>query len=316
VAAAANLASGTDDHANATDTQWVNALNLFGADLGPGQVSQVGRTTTQAHTDTIAHAYARNRFAILDGPDTAVKATLAAAPDAVDSLTGSRRGAMYAPWVNVAGSAPGTTKTVPPSAVVAGRTAVTDSLAGVNQPPAGEYGISVTGLSVTATFTDTDAQELGAPDSSSLTRGAVNLLRVRNGQVVIYGDRTVAEKTANPLHWMASNERLDMQIKAEAGVIGDSFLFRQIDGGGLTLGAWRGQLEAMLNRFYLAGSLYADATDPRAETAYYVDVGAQVNTPTTLANGELHAVLSVRMSPFAELVQIQVVKVPITQTVA
>jgi hypothetical protein len=116
VAAAANLASGTDDHANATDTQWVNALNLFGADLGPGQVSQVGRTTTQAHTDTIAHAYARNRFAILDGPDTAVKATLAAAPDAVDSLTGSRRGAMYAPWVNVAGSAPGTTKTVPPSA--------------------------------------------------------------------------------------------------------------------------------------------------------------------------------------------------------
>jgi hypothetical protein len=144
----------------------------------------------------------------------------------------------------------------------------------------------------------------------------VNLLRVRNGQVVIYGARTVAEKTANPLHWMLSNERLDMQIKAEAGVIGDSFLFREIDGGGLTLGAWRGQLEAMLNRFYLAGSLYADANDPRPETAYYVDVGDQVNTPTTLANGELHAVLSVRMSPFAELVQIQVVKVPITQTVA
>lgn len=313
---ALSLAGGTDDHASATDATWENALGLFATDLGPGQVCQPGRTTSQAHTDLLEHAAAHNRKAVCDGPNSTVKATVAAAPDAVDGLTIAKEGAGFAPWPIVAGTAPGTTRTVPPSAVVCGRIAATDAVAGVNQPAAGEYGISVTALDLTATFTDTDAEELGAPDEASITRGAINLLRIKNGQVRISGWRTFAEKTANPNHWMFSNERLEMQIKAEAGVIGDRFLFRQIDGAGITIGAWRGALEGMLQRFFLAGALYADPDDPRPETAFYVDVGNQINTAETIANGELHAVLSVRMSPFAELVQIEVVKVPVTMSVA
>jgi hypothetical protein len=65
----------------------------------------------------------------------------------------------------------------------------------------------------------------------------------------------------------------------------------------------------MLLAFYNEGSLYG--TTP--QEAYSVDVGSSVNTPTTIANGELHAVLSVRMSPDAEWVVIEVVKVASNQ---
>jgi hypothetical protein len=47
--------------------------------------------------------------------------------------------------------------------------------------------------------------------------------------------------------------------------------------------------------------------------AFTVDTGPAVNTLQTLANLELHAACRVKMSPFAEWVQIQVVKRSITQ---
>ena len=50
--------------------------------------------------------------------------------------------------------------------------------------------------------------------------------------------------------------------------------------------------------------------------AYVVNVGPSVNTPATIADGQLCAVLSVRMSPHAELVRIQIVKYPTTVSLA
>ena len=64
-----------------------------------------------------------------------------------------------------------------------------------------------------------------------------------------------------------------------------------------------------VNQYYVAGALYG----PEPSDAYSVDVGPAVNTEETIANGELHAVLRVRMSPFAELVVIEIVKYPTTE---
>lgn len=316
VAAAASLASGTDDHANATDATWETALGLFGIGLGPGQVSQPGRTTVQAHTDVLEHADARNRFAVLDAPDSATKATVAAAADALDGLTTARKGALFAPWVTIAGTAGGTTRTVPPSAVVAGRIAATDVVAGAGQPAAGEFGVSVAALDVTQTYSDADIQELEAPDESSVTRGAVNLLRVLNEQVLVYGFRTVVVKPSVPNWWQATWPRLEMSIKAQAGVIGDQFIFRQIDGKGHTIAAFGGALDGMLNRYYQQGALFGDPDDDRPQTAYFVDVGSATNTEESLADGVLKAVLQVRMSPFAEVVRIEISKVLPNQAIA
>src|ERR1035437_6168090 len=70
------MTGGTDDRLNAVDAQWLNALNLFTKDLGPGNVSAPGRTTDPAHTQLCDHAAANNRVAIMDAPDTPTIATL------------------------------------------------------------------------------------------------------------------------------------------------------------------------------------------------------------------------------------------------
>jgi phage tail sheath protein FI len=316
-AAAASLAGGTDDVASITDADWETALGKFGAGLGPGQVSMPGRTTTQAHLDTLEHAAANNRVAILDAPDTALKATLTGAAAALSTAGNARRrGGMFAPWVKVAGSAAGTLRTVPPSAIVLGRIAATDRLAGAGQPAAGEYGRSTETLELVAQFSDADAQEIEAPDVGGFARGAVNLLRVINQENLIYGWRTLVDKAADPNWWALSWPRLDMAIKAQSRAIGDRFAFRQIDGRNHTINAFGGELEGMLNRFYLDGALYGDPDDDRPGTAYRVDVGDQVNTEESKAAGELKAALVVRMSPFGELVRIEVTKVLSTQSVA
>ena len=87
-------------------------------------------------------------------------------------------------------------------------------------------------------------------------------------------------------------------------------------GNGLGWGNSNGQdiafLRAMLVPFYESGALYGET----AEDAFEVNVGQQVNTPETIAAGELHAVLEVRMSPFAEKVVIEIVKVDPTVAIA
>jgi hypothetical protein len=64
--------------------------------------------------------------------------------------------------------------------------------------------------------------------------------------------------------------------------------------------------------FYLAGSLFGTTPDE----AFFVDVGETVNTPTTIANNELHAVIQLRMSPFGEEITIEIVKVLVTESIA
>jgi phage tail sheath protein FI len=315
-AGAANLASGTDDAGAITDTQWAAALAKFDVGLGPGQVAMPGRTTTQAHVDLLAHANTTDRVAILDAPDTSVKATLQASAVALASSPGYRRGGLFAPWVKVAGSSSTTTRLLPPSADVLGLVAAVDRTAGPGQPAAGDFGRLVDVLELTATFTDQDAQDLGAPDASGLTNPPVNLLRSIDGTLQVYGWRTLAKKDTDPNWWALSWPRIDMAIKAEGRLIANRYAFRQIDGRDQTVNAFAGELEAMLDRYYQAGSLYGSPDDDRPGTAYRVDVGAQVNTPATKAAGDLRAAIYVRMSPFGELVRITVTKLLPTQSVS
>jgi hypothetical protein len=109
---------GTDDRASVTDTQRTTALNLFTSDLGPGQVSVAGATATATHAIVEAHAETFGRVALLDGTDTATVATLTTQAATDRAATGARSSGLFAPWVTMPGITAGTTRTVPPSALV------------------------------------------------------------------------------------------------------------------------------------------------------------------------------------------------------
>ena len=301
-----SLISGDDDAASIVDATWLAALNGLPKLLGPGQVAAPGRTTSGGHTQVLAHAAAKNRVALLDYADTGTAATLqtAALTDRAD--INARDGATFAPWGVIPGIAGGTTRKVPWSAVQAGILARNDKAGlSVNEPSAGDNGRPQYAIDLSQpAWTDAD-REL-------LNNAGVNVVkRTRNGGIAVYGYRTLANPVTNSLLVPFSNARLYMAIAEDASIILDTFEFKQIDGRGFVLGEVQGELLGMLLGYYRQGALYGATPND----AYTVDVGAQVNTPATLAADELHAVINLRMSPFAEVVTLEIAKTSVTEVV-
>lgn len=298
-----DLAAGADDRANVTDTQRIAALGLFSRALGPGQVTIPGATTETVYSGLLAHADANNRVALLDGADTGVVATLTAAANAIRvavPVEQVERGALFGQWCVIPGLVRGTTRTIPPSPVVAALMSRTDGLTGnPNIPAAGPRGEArfVVDLSQPA-FADADRE--------TLNDAGVDLFRVVAGAVRLYGYRTLS---LDPAWRSLAAARTRMAIEHAANEVGEQFMFSQLDGRGQKIAEFHGALTGMLAGFYALNALYGETS----EQAFSVDTGSTVNTPDTLSNDELHAVIGIRTSPFAELVYIEIVKVPITE---
>jgi hypothetical protein len=298
VQAPVSLAGGVDDRNNITDAQWLAALNLFGKDRGPGQVSAPAQTASVRHGQLLDHARANNRFAFIDHPDSAVVATLtgSAAFQRIDP--DARFAASFAPWAIIPGLTPGTFRTVPYSAVQAGIEA-RNAGAGhsANEPSAGSLGKAryALGLSQVA-WSDTN-REL-------LNEAGVNVAIMLFGGVRTYGYRTLVDPNGVDKEWLPlSNARLAMEIAARAYVIAEDFEFKQIDGAKKTITDYNGALVGMLLPLYGA----------TPDDAFIVDTGDSVNTPTTIQARELRARLGLKMSQFGERVFVDIAKVPLTQ---
>lgn len=304
VVAAAVLATGADDRVNIVDAQWQQALDAIGPQLGPGQVAAPGRTTDVGHTQLVAHAAANRRVALLDAPDTPTIATLQAS--AIGARQGSQRfSALFAPWILVPGVVGGTTRSVPPSALVAGVLARNDARGnGAADPAAGDLGQSLYATDLTQ-VPWTDAQR------GTLNVSGVNVIRSMFGSIRIYGWRSLSDPVSEGLWINFGHARLYMAIAGRGTLLAEAFEFDKIDGQGKKLAEFNSVLVGMLNDFFVNGDLYG-ATPAEA---YSVDTSAAVNTPATLSNNELHAVLNVKMSPFAEMVQIEIVKRAITEVI-
>lgn len=297
------LKAGKDDRENITDEEWFDALELFTAGYGPGQVSAPGRTTEEGHSQLLAHASTFNRVAILDGTDTPTVGTLTAQATAVRNDDNARFGGLFAPWVTVPGVAPGTSRTVAPSAVVCGEIARLAAL-GVspNVAAAGENGISNYAIDLSqVAWTDAERE--------TLNDAGVNVLRLHRGAFRTYGFRTPVDGDVDDTWLQLTNARLYMVIAALADAIAEKYVFAQIDGRRHKLSEFNAELTAMLMPFWSQGSLYGETF----QEAAIVDTGPQVNTEETIAAREIRAVIAVRMSPFGERVTVEISKVATTE---
>jgi hypothetical protein len=233
------------------------------------------------HDALIQHAADNNRIALLDADPDSTATELSALATTLAGDANARYAALFAPGAIVPGLTSADTRTVP--------------AAGVN-------GISRFATDLAATFTDAERE--------SLNDDGVDVARLVYGQVETYGYRTLAPVDSG---WSnLGNARLNMEVVAKAEAIGERYMFAQIDGRGIKISQFGAELSGMLVPYYDAGSLFGES----AHDAFFVDVGPAVNTVETIANGELHAVVGVRMSPFAEYVVIEIVKVATDQPLA
>jgi hypothetical protein len=213
---------------------------------------------------------------------------------------------MVAPWVTVPPYSGGTaTRSVPPSAVAAGLISRQVTAGRANRAAAGANGKATVALDVQAVFTNAERDILAGT-------AAVNVLRrpysaSLTPAVELYGYATLAAPASG---WrQATAQLLRTQLTDELNQVAEDWIFAQIDGKGQTLAAFGAALGGVLQPHYDGGELYGATPGD----AYTVDV-TSVNTPTSLAAGQLNARVGIRVSPMAEYVYIDVVKTPITQS--
>lgn len=299
-AATLELSGGTDDRENATEADRKAALDLFTADLGPGKVVMPGHTTATASENLMAHAEANGRMARIDAIDGTIAEAEAQAATLRAQSTARYASGPFWPWVIVKGLAPGTTRTVPWSAIDTALSARNAALGlSPNDAAAGDNGIApdfVLGLSQPAL---TDDEREAANDAG------VNVVREMLGGVRAYGYRTVVNPLVDDTWIDLSNADTDAFIKAKCKAIGERFVFKTIDGRGLLASKFAAAISGeVLGPLYDAGALFGESP----EEAYEVRVGPDVNTEETIGEGKLRAIVLVKMSEFAERVEIEITK--------
>lgn len=306
-----NLAGGTDDRTDVTITHWETALAAFGSDLGPGQVMAPGQTnaTLAGIWSALAtHAQSNNRIALCDMDDGATAGTL------ISDLSGVSLGAsagytgFWAGSLTIPGVLPGTVRTVPWSPVIAALCARADQSGNPNQAAAGQNFplLYATGFN---TIVSGSLSPYSDNDISKLNDSGINVGKSVFGALQNYGFASALSPTTDEVYSQLSASRMRMAIQSDFEVLSQPFVFGEIDGQGSLASQLNAILQNDLQNYYAAGALYgATASD-----AFSVNTGSTVNTPATAAAHQLLAVVSVRISPFAQLVDITLATVPVTQ---
>ena len=265
------------------------ALALLTPDYGPGQVIAPGNTA--AHSALLAHAAAFKRTVLLDYNTSTTAAASAASVTALAAAQGAEHAIPVGPAVEMQGLA-GLPREVPASVLVAGLIGRRDSAAGhANNAPAGvRWGVVDGGLGVTVTYTDSELDALAA--------AGANVVRMVNGYPTLMSYYSASSDN----RWRQANwGRLASQIYYAFHDIGAPALFEQIDGRGLLFA----DLEARL-RGFLAALWDGDALrGEEADDAFRIEIRS-VNTPATIAAGQLVADIAVWMTGHVEQVVLNV----------
>ena len=308
------MSGGTDNRGSVAIADVTTALNALSTNLGPGQVIAPNWTNTTLSGVWSAlgtHAINYNRYAICDMDDNTSASTAVAAVSSITSATTASYIGFWAGNRNIPGipSSPGTTRSIAPSSAVAGLMARVDAQTGnPNRAAAGVLFPLVYATAPTSLVSGAPNDTYSLSDLYTLNTTGINTFHYQGNQPCNYGFVSAILSTADGVYWQANHGRLRMAIIAAAQAIGQPFVFSQIDGQGSQTTAFGAALGAMLQNFWKQGALYG-AT---AQQAYVVDTGPDVNTPATIAAGQLNASITCAFSPMAQQVNININVVPIT----
>ena len=303
--AATALSAGADDRAAITATHMVAGLDKFDVSLGAGAVAIPGYSASLVGAGLMAHAKAiGRRLAILAGPRGATDSdytTLAATRVAPDGEFGG----VFGPWVEVP-LGNGITKLVSPEGYVAAKRALRHLEVGPWAAPIGEPSA--------ARFVVNTERQITRTQGNTLEEAQVNPIRMIQGAARIYGYRSLSSDVAN--YALLTGRDVLNYVAAEADTRLERFVGRTIDGKGQLLASVAAELVGILDPMRQAGGLYERVVDGELiDPGYSVDVGDTVNTAAVLNANTAAAVVALRVSPTAALIDLTIVKAGLTATV-
>jgi phage tail sheath protein FI len=278
-----------------SDADLGQALRAFAAIDEIALVAMPGRTEDAIRDALVTHCQnVADRFAILDGPATSADLTqLTQIPaDGGVAPKNTDFAAWYFPWIKVfdpatkllTPSGDGTIS-VPASGHLAGIYARVDTERGVHKAPANE---AIRGaLDVT--------QPLSKADQDGLNPKGVNCIRVLNGNIFVWGARTVGGDANADLKYI--NVRRTLLFLRESIDEGTQWVVFEPNTPGLWQKITR-NVTAFLTNVWRAGALFG--TTP--QEAFYVKCDAETNPPELRELGQVVTEIGVAIVRPAEFV--------------
>lgn len=297
-----SFTGGTDDHSNATITEFGNALALSES-LKGGLIAAPGQTTDAIRAALAAHGLTYFRKAILDFADTAVEADLVTDVADVTALDAANAADAYGPPITVQGVAAGAQVTVPASALIIGlyRRNDADDVS-INQAAAGpQHGTAPDFVNgVTQTWTNAE--------QDTLADGLFNVIRTENGKVVVNGARTAADPDDRPQWSSAPGARTAFTVATEGDAVLDSYRFAPLINDTF-IKLERDLIDVCAKYAAPPHKAFGDPVDNgdgTLDVGYSVDAGPTVNTAETKTAKQLKAKLTLRPAGFAEDIELTI----------
>lgn len=291
------LTAGSDDRMSVTTETYVKALEMFTPGLGDGAVAIPGLGDS-VHAGLVAHAESHNRIALLSSEMDVSVAELKAQAGAINSEFAG----LFAPWLPISDNGGGT-RVVPPEGMVAGRRSIAHEQEGAHRAPAGQMGISRSASGVYTEYT--------ANQANDLDNAKVSVIRLINGNVRLYGWRSLSNDIAN-FGYLHHRDVLN-RIVVQSEVALEEYVFAPIDAQGATLARVGSSLTAIMEKMRIEGAFYARIENgEEVDPGYVVISDSSINTTASVAQNKIRAKVLVRIVPLGAMIELTISKVALT----
>ncbi|MCG8364054.1 MAG: phage tail sheath subtilisin-like domain-containing protein [Pseudanabaenales cyanobacterium] len=248
----------------------------------PGAVDDA---VQNAVLDHCMDTYLQDRFAILDGRHEGVSNTNLTKAAIQAGTRDESYGALYFPWIQVSDPITGDKIYVPPSGHIAGVYARVDTERGVHKAPANEVIRGALGVEVV----------VNKAEQAGLNPEGINIIRKFNGNMTIWGARTLASKE-DP-EWTYINVRRLLLYLRES--IDEGTQWAVFEPNDYKLWAKiRRNVSAFLTNVWRDGALFGET--PAA--AFYVKCDEETNPPEVRDLGQVVTEIGVAIVKPAEFV--------------
>lgn len=277
-----------------TSQDWEDGLSALSKIDEVAIVAAPGVLDTVIQQKVVTHCVnMQDRFAIIDGQRASTKSSGYTIEDikkdVSDGVLGSAEkgyAAIYFPWIKVYDPVTNRKIFVPPSGHMAGIYARSDAERGVHKAPANEIVRGALGLE----------HELKKSEQGPLNVAGINIIRNFNGNITVWGGRTMADLSVSPEWKYIGSRRLFNYLKES---IEDGTRWVVFEPNDMQLWAKiRRNLTAFLTNVWRSGALFG-ATP---EQAFFVKCDAELNPPEVRDLGQVVVEIGVSLVKPAEFV--------------
>ncbi|ASR78045.1 tail sheath protein [Arthrobacter phage Timinator] len=299
------LSAGTDDRSSVTAAIVVSALDNAGTLAEGGAVAAPGYTVATIGALLAAHAKTYNKIALLSPGVGTTQAEAVAAAAALTATSNNDAAGIFWPSVVIPDGAG--TRVVGPEGYVAAVRAKAHRDVGFWKVPAGD-----TARMRWATGTDV---QLDVAGNNTLAAVYVNGIVTTGTNTRLYGYASMSTDRENLGLLTARDALNNLALRIDAAL--EPFVFQVLDGRKHLLGQVEGAVVGVVDPIAKRDGFYAltDAEGNLVDPGYRVVVDESINTVTSASNNTVLVSVTVRLSPTAQLIQAEIIKVPLAAAV-